>query len=104
MRGEDGLKNLYNFIGDNILPDRLTVEIKQGEKEKLMNYFNIEFFNKDLDKIWELLSQWIIIKTGHKPKSVNVKANSNITISETISCTETQRFGAISSANSFINF
>ena len=84
MRGEDGLKNLNNFIGDNILPDRLTVEIKQGEKEKLMNYFNNEFFNKDLDKIWELLSQWIIIKTGHKPKSVNVKANSNITISETI--------------------
>ena len=84
MRGEDGVKNMHNFIGDNILPDRLTVEIKKGEKEKLIKYFNTEIFNKDLDKIWELLSQWIIVKTGHKPKSGNVKANSNINISNTM--------------------
>ena len=83
MRGDDGLKNLHNFIGDNILPDRLNVEIKAGEKDKLINYFNTEFYKKNLDEIWELLSQWIIVKTGHKPKSANVKANSNITMSET---------------------
>ena len=83
MRGEDGLKNIHHFIADNLYPDRLEAEIKPNKKEKLINYFNAEYFNKDLDKLWNILFQWLIVKT-HKSKTGNVKANSNITISDTI--------------------
>ena len=84
MRGDEGLKNLHNFIGDNILPDQINIEIKKGEKEKLIKYFNNNFYNKDLDSLWNLLSDWLVVKTGQKSKSSNVKANSQINISETI--------------------
>ena len=84
MRGDEGLKKLHNFIGDNILPDQINIEIKKGEKEKLIKYFNNNFYNKDLDSLWNLLSDWLVVKTGQKSKSSNVKANSQINISETI--------------------
>ena len=82
MRGEDGLKNVHNFISDNLYPDKLEVEIKPNEKKKLIDYFNAENFNKDLDQLWNMLFQWLIVK-GHKSKSANltVKASSNINIS-----------------------
>ena len=83
MRGENGLKNVHNFIADNLYPDRLEAEINPNKKEKLIKYFNPEYFNKDLDKLWNMLFQWLIVKT-HKSKTGNVKANSNITISDTI--------------------
>ena len=84
MRGEEGVKNIHNFIGDNILPDQINIEIKKNEKEKLIKYFNQNSYNKDLDALWNMLSDWLVVKTGHKPKSSNVKANSHITFSETV--------------------
>ena len=83
-RGEEGWTNLHHFIGDNLLPDLINVEIKQNEKEQLIKYFNKEVYYKDLDILWNMISEWLIIKTGHKQKSLNVKANSHITISNII--------------------
>ena len=84
MRGEDGLKNLHIFFSDNLTPSQIVVEVKPNEKEKLIKYFGgNEIYNKNLDELWGLLSNWIIVKTSHKGKSGNVKANSNITMSNT---------------------
>ena len=83
MRGEEGLNNLHHFIADNLYPDKLNVEIKKNEKENLIKYFNNEHFNNNLKEFWELISKWLTSKTSLKKKNCNVKANSNLTISNT---------------------
>jgi len=82
MKGKDGLKNMDNFIGDNLLPDQIFVEINE-KKEKLVNYFNKDMYDKDLESLWVILSQWLTVKTNSK-KNTNVKSYSSLTVSNTI--------------------
>lgn len=63
MRGEDGINKMNYFIGDNLLPDKILIDLNEKEKTKLVNYFNIDNYNKDLDLFWSILSQWLTVKS-----------------------------------------
>ena len=70
MRGENGIKYIHNFLADNSIPDKII--LKNGEeKNKLINYFNKEIYDKDLDTLWNYFSKWL-----------TYVSNDNITLSE----------------------
>jgi hypothetical protein len=87
---------------------------KASEFKTAFTYGQTEIISEKESEIWILLTISLLICAGffHKVlarlKHGNAKSHFTlsgaITISETISFTETQRFGAISSANSYINF
>ena len=91
MKGENGLKNLHKFFGDNSLPDKIIIN-KENENNKLINYFNSEIYDKDLDSLWNYLTNWLTYKSipvvptnSSKSAKVEIKPNikSYLYISET---------------------
>ena len=85
MRGEDGVNKINYFIGDNLLPDKIMIELNEKEKTKLINYFNINNFNQDLDLLWNTLSQWLTCKASNNLRSsTSNKPKSNMEISNII--------------------
>ena len=92
MKGDDGVKNTHHFFADNLIPDKLIINNGQ-ENLKIINNFNKEVYNKDLDKLWSYLYEWLIYKpnintdTHNMSKSQkndikNTNIKSNIFISE----------------------
>ena len=83
MKGKNGIKNTHNFFADNSIPDKLIINDGK-ENKKLVNYFNEEIYNKDLNMLWDNLSKWLTAKlVPHTPntnlsKSQRVDNKSNI--------------------------
>lgn len=86
MRGEDGINKMNYFIGDNLLPDKILIDLNEKEKTKLVNYFNIDNYNKDLDLFWSILSQWLTVKStiNKRNSTANLKSKANMEISNEI--------------------
>ena len=76
------MKSISQFIGDNILPEQLIVEVqsKQNSKDKvkdldnlnvpklepLSKYFNRAEYEAQIEKMWNLLKSWIFKNDGEK--------------------------------------
>mgnify|MGYP002857715630 FL=1 len=91
MKGENGHKDIHKFFGDNSLPDKIIIN-EGKENNKLINYFNLETYEKDLDSLWNYLTNWLTYKSNpvqtnlSKSVKVEIKPNnikSNLYISET---------------------
>ena len=55
---------LIKYIGEYILPDNLEVDIKNEKKEKLhlINYFNKDIYQNDINSMYEVINNWITYK------------------------------------------
>ena len=75
LLGDNALQNFLFFISDNLLPDQLIVETESEQKTEnskpkhLVEYFNNDIYNKDLENSWQLLSEWSTIETIVKQKN-----------------------------------
>ena len=71
IKGENGIKNTHCFFADNSIPDKLILNIGK-ENHKLVNYFNNEIYNKDLDILWKYLSKWLSYESNDKSIKTNL--------------------------------
>ena len=80
---------IYMFIGENLLPDKLMVEIDNNNNNKIVKvtYPIINFFNKisyEQDKccLWTLLDSWFATKetssAGGKKAKSNIRLNGHV--------------------------
>ena len=75
LLGNNSFQNFHFFISDNLLPDQLIIETESEEKtenskpKRLVEYFNNDIYNKDLEDSWQLLSEWTSIETILKQKN-----------------------------------
>ena len=72
---------IMDYVGENILPDNLKVELQDKDNNNqivpLNEFFNTEIFNDDIVLMWNILNNWITNKSfvqivqGNEKKMVN---------------------------------
>ena len=84
------IKTIYMFICQNLLPDRLEVEINNNSNNNLennegkkinyplVNYFNKDIYEKEKVYLWAFLDSWLVMKeeqVGTKIKESKIRLN-----------------------------